>query len=211
MITMIDMGLCNLDSVRQAFQRVGVAIHVTDKAEEIGDASAIILPGVGAFGDGMNGLKQRGLIEPIRTYALQQQGPLFGICLGMQLMLDRSEEHGTHEGLGLIAGEAVRLEPESREYRVPNMGWCDVHTQNASSIFSSLEHEESFYFAHSFHTICSDAQDVAATIEYDNTNITAAIQRDNLFGVQFHPEKSQDAGLNIVRAFVDHIEQAATI
>ena len=205
MIVMIDMGLGNLDSVRQAFARVGAEVLVTDQPVPIREADALILPGVGAFGNGVAVLRQRGLIEPIRQHAMADRKPLLGICLGMQLFATEGEEHGLHDGLGMIPGRVVRFQPTSSEYRVPNMGWCDVTFDSTNPPFESFDRPETFYFAHSYHLRCDDPADVAATFEYDGQEVTAAIQRGSLLGVQFHPEKSQDAGLQIVESFVEHV------
>ncbi len=205
MIVMIDLGVGNLDSVRRAFARVGCEVRVTDQPRPIEQATALILPGVGAFGDGMQQLHQRGFIDPIRHHAVDEKKPLLGICLGMQLLANESAEFGDHQGLGLIAGRCVKLQPSTSEFRVPNMGWCDVTFQSSEAPFDSFSAAEPFYFAHSYHLQCDDTRDVAATIDYDGQQITAAVQHDNLYGVQFHPEKSQDAGLQIVDSFVKRI------
>ena len=204
MIVMIDMGLGNLDSVRRAFRRVGVEVLVTGKPDPIRNAEALILPGVGTFGDGMAGLHQRGLIDPILGHAVKKK-PVLGICLGMQMLAESSDEYGLHEGLGLVPGQVTRLQANGSECRVPNMGWCDVTFRSNRPPFNMFESEETFYFAHSYHFSCADSADIAATFEFSDQKITAAIQRDNLFGMQFHPEKSQDAGLHIVESFVRQV------
>lgn len=205
MIAMIDMGVGNLGSVLQAFRRIGTPVTVTTAPADVASARAVILPGVGAFGDGMACLKQHGLIEPLREHALAGK-PLLGICLGMQLLAETSEEHGHHEGLGLVRGRVVRLSPTDRTCRVPNMGWCDVRLENLRSVlFTGLSRSETFYFAHSYHLECDDRADVAATLSYGSARVTAAVEAGCLFGVQFHPEKSQDAGFLILAAFVNHV------
>ena len=201
-ITIIDMDLGNLDSVCHSFQRVGAAIRVTQDPREIPASDALVLPGVGAFGDGMAGLERHGLCEPVRQFALHSGRPVLGICLGMQLLADASDEHGEHRGLALIPGRNRRLTPTSTEYRVPNMGWCDVTPRTSGAPFERVGEAESFFFAHSYHFECEDQQHVAATIEYDGRPIAAAVQAGNLVGVQFHPEKSQDAGLQVIDSFV---------
>jgi glutamine amidotransferase len=202
MIAMIDMGLGNLQSVSQALERVGGHVEVTTRVDDIGRADAVILPGVGAFGDGMASLHTHRLVEPIRDHVIRARKPLLGICLGMQLLAYFGEEYGRHEGLGLIAGVVRRLAPTTPGCRVPNMGWCDVTvTRPHSQLFNGIPNGEPFYFAHSYWLRCAEPADVAATIEYDGS-LTAAIERENVFGVQFHPEKSQDAGLSVLHAFV---------
>jgi glutamine amidotransferase len=203
MLAMINMQVGNLQSVLQAFRRIGTELELTDRPEGVAAARALILPGVGAFGDGMESLREKGLVEPLRRHVLEKKRLLLGICLGMQLLADESEEHGRHTGLGLITGRVVRLRPTTRECRVPNMGWCDVTLVDpARSRFAPAAHGSAFYFAHSYHLVCADPGDVAATIDYSGQSLTAAVERNTLFGVQFHPEKSQDAGLDVLASFV---------
>lgn len=203
MIAMIDMGVGNLGSVLEAFARVGAPVQVTTDPGDVARAGAVVLPGVGAFGDGMVALRQHGLVEPLRRHALGARKPLLGICLGMQLLAEEGEEHGHHAGLGLIRGRVVRLRPDGPSCRVPNMGWCDVRPENPSALLFAGLGEDSFYFAHSYHVQCGEPADVAASIAYGAGRVTAALERGSLFGVQFHPEKSQDAGLRVLAAFVN--------
>lgn len=207
MLAMIDMDMGNLQSVRQAFERVGAPVQIVTRPEDIDGAIGVILPGVGAFGDGMASLRRKGLIDPLRRHALDRKKPLLGICIGMQLLAERGEEHGSHTGLGFIRGAVRRLNPAVAGYRVPNMGWCDVEAKAAGVLFRDVPERESFYFAHSYHVECADPHDVAASIEYGGRRVTAAVERGNLFGVQFHPEKSQDAGLGVLAAFVQHVRR----
>lgn len=207
MIAMIDMDMGNLQSVLEAFHRIGAEVVVTARPEDVETASAVILPGVGAFGDGMDSLGQRGLVEPLRRHALVERKPLFGICIGMQLLADEGEEFGLHRGLGLIRGRVTRLRPVAPGDRVPNMGWCDVTPAKREVLFADVE-QDAFYFAHSYCLECVQPEDVAATFNYGGCRIAAAVERANIFGVQFHPEKSQDAGLNVLAAFVEHLRQA---
>lgn len=209
MLTMIDMDMGNLQSVLEALKRIGAEVKVTTSARDVESAEAVILPGVGAFGDGMASLHANNLVGPLRRHALEEKKPLLGICIGMQLLVNEGEEHGLTAGLGLIRGRVVRLAPTEPGCRVPNMGWCDVTVVNPKAkLLANLTNIEAFYFAHSFHVQCSNASDVAATIDYSG-RVTAAIERANIFGVQFHPEKSQDAGLNVLAAFVQHASQPA--
>jgi glutamine amidotransferase len=185
-LTVVDMGISNLSSVLEAFRRVGADVRVTARPDEVESAERLVLPGVGAFPDGMAALGERGLVEPIRRHALERGRPLFGICLGMQLLAEGSVEHGSTEGLGIVPGRVVRHEPRDPALRVPNMGWCDVP-----------ELGESFYFAHSYHLVPDDPGDVWATLDYGGP-VVAAVRRGSASGVQFHPEKSQDAGLALL-------------
>jgi glutamine amidotransferase len=206
MLTMIDMDMGNLQSVREAFRRVGAPVTVTNAAADVERAAAIVLPGVGAFGDGMERLRSRGLVEPLRAHARAGK-PFLGICVGMQLLADEGEEHGRHDGLGLVRGRCVRLKPGGGD-RVPNMGWCDVRVvKDGSVLLAEAPDGEPFYFAHSYHLECRQPDDVAATIEYGGNQVVVAVERDNLFGVQFHPEKSQDGGLAVLQAFWRLVER----
>ena len=192
---MVDMGVSNIRSVAEAFRRVGAEVKVTSSTEEVAEAEALVLPGVGAFGDGMASLREHGLVEPIRQHVADGR-PLLGICLGMQLLADDSEEHGRSEGLGLVPGRVRRLAPADRTLRVPNMGWCDVRFRDGR--------EDCLYFAHSFHLECRDEEDVAGTIDYGG-NVVAAVERGRVLGLQFHPEKSQDAGLDVLARFLGSV------
>jgi len=198
MIVLIDTETSNLRSVINAFNRIGLTLKVSSNAEEVESAAAIILPGVGAFERGMAGLNKFGLVDVIRKRVGHEGVPLIGICLGMQLMAEVSHEHGSCEGLGLIKGEVRPLVPTEPGYPVPNMGWCDTLVNRPSVLFPDVAKSASFYFVHGYHLDCADNNDVAATISYGGQTVTAAIERDNIFGAQFHPEKSQDDGLNLL-------------
>tara|TARA_B100000686_G_scaffold339067_1_gene412513 strand:- start:127 stop:744 length:618 start_codon:yes stop_codon:yes gene_type:complete len=205
MLLVIDIGLSNLASVKRGFEIVGGEVVISGESKVISEANAIVLPGVGAFADGMSVLKKRNLIAPLR-HASACGVPILGICLGMQLLAGRSEEGGAHLGLGLIEGECKRLDPGQTDDRVPNIGWCDIQPVNRSSLFSSINSNGSYYFAHSFHLDC-DEKIKTASIEFGEGCITAAIENNNIFGVQFHPEKSQDFGLDILFAFLQRIKK----
>jgi glutamine amidotransferase len=201
-LAMINTDMGNLGSVARAFAHVGAAVTVTDTADDLERAGALILPGVGAFGDGMATLHAKGLVVAIRKAVLDRGVPLLGICLGMQLLADAGEEFGRHTGLGLVPGCVVELKPAVPEGRVPNMGWCPVHISvPGQGLFRTLGAEESFYFAHSFHLVCAEPADVAAVMPWGDGKVVAAVRRGNVHGVQFHPEKSQDAGLDVLHAF----------
>lgn len=208
-ITVVDLDIGNLQSVTNAFQRVGADLSVVRDAAEAADAEILVLPGVGAFERAMRRLDAQGLRPVIRRHALERRKPLIGICLGMQLLADRSFEHGRFEGLGLIAGDVVQLEPSPPEYRVPNIGWRTVNAAKTSAMFPAGVDGQSFYHVHSFHLACRDKTDVAATFEFGGARVVTAVERGNVFGVQFHPEKSQDAGLDLLHALLGHIHSAA--
>lgn len=200
MLTMIDMGIGNLQSVRTAFERIGASVRTTTDPTALEEARVVVLPGVGAFGDGMAALEKHGLVEPLRQHAQLRRRPLIGICLGMQLLADESEEHGRHVGLGLVPGRVVRLSPGESE-RVPNMGWCDLTVRRRAVLCERIPDGEPFYFAHSYHLVCAEPADCVATISYGGQPVTAAVERENVMGLQCHPEKSQHAGLELLAAF----------
>jgi len=202
MIAVVDSGVANLGSVATALRRIGAAFETTGDGQAIRSADAILLPGVGAFADAMNKLGANRLVEPLRAAAADGV-PILGICLGMQLLAEESEEFGRHEGLGLVPGRVVPLVPARPGERVPNIGWCDVKPIGTASLFRAVVPDSAFYFAHSFHFACADSADIAAEIRFGGAAVSAAVQRGNVYGTQFHPEKSQDSGLEILAAFCD--------
>ncbi len=197
-ISVVNLGICNLGSLIEAFRRIGVSCEIVEDASAVAQSTALVLPGVGSFGDGMAAIQRLGLAEAIKGHA-QSGKKLLGICLGMQLLFEESEEHGKHQGLGIFAGRVVKLSKTSPAARIPNMGWCEVIPYASGSSLFAAEPQD-FYFIHSFHCNCSNPDDVAATIDFGYP-VTAAAQRGNLLGVQFHPEKSQDAGLALLERF----------
>jgi glutamine amidotransferase len=198
-IALVDYGIGNLRSVEKALQAVGAQVTLTSDPQAILRAVKVVLPGVGAFGDGMAGLRERGLVEAIRS--LPARGiPLLGICLGMQLLFEVGEEMGEHAGLGLIPG-GVRRFPD-RGLKVPQTGWNQITFSAESPLLEGLENGCYAYFNHSYYCEPGAAADILAQTEY-GLNYTSVAGRGNLYGVQFHPEKSQSAGLQILRNFVE--------
>lgn len=208
-VTVVDYGVGNLFSVRRALESCGVSdVLVSQSAEDIGRADRLILPGVGAFRDGMRGLRERGLVEPIVDYARSGR-PLLGICLGMQMLASESEEFGRHEGLGLIPGRVraiPRLDATGARLKVPFIGWTSITLASpstaAGSCLAGLDPEAAVYLVHSFHFVPDDAGHVLATYRFGANEVTAAVRVDNITGFQFHPEKSGEVGLDIIRNFV---------
>ena len=198
-IVIVDMQISNLASVLQALQQIGAPPHVFATPENIRSARAILLPGVGAFGDGMASLQQKQLVDPIRQ-AAKRGTPVLGICLGMQLLAHHSEEFGLHAGLGLIEGHVTRLQPGGAGFRVPNIGWCDVTATRPSTLFPNSS-AGCYYHVHSYHFVPRDKSVTTGTIDYSGAPHVVAIEAGNLFGVQFHPEKSQDDGLRVLASF----------
>lgn len=206
MIALIDSGICNLASVTHALQRVGARIEVAEQPGLLKDARAVILPGVGAFADGMRSLREGGFVEPLRA-AARAGRPILGICLGMQLLVEESEEHGRHEGLGLMPGQVRRMVADQPGFRVPNIGWCDVTATREGALYASQGAAGAFYFVHSY-SVETDPANVAATLEFSGRRLVAAIERGPLCGVQFHPEKSQDMGLDLLARWVARVQGA---
>lgn len=199
-VAIIDYGRGNVRSVKNAVEHCGADAVVTADPQVLDDASHIILPGVGAFGAAMAALDAKDLPEILRREALEKGKPFLGICLGMQLLADRSEEHGTHAGLGWIAGEVVRLDAGLDRLKIPHMGWNDVALTAPHPLFAGLGSDQlTFYFVHSYHFRAG--LHVLASCDY-GTRFTAAVAKDNILGVQFHPEKSQDSGVALLENFV---------
>ncbi len=203
MIAIVDYGMGNVRSVLNAFEAIGADAHVTADPAALDEATHIVLPGVGAFGDAMAALHQRNLVVPLRRQALTRHKPFLGICLGMQLLAKRSTEHGVTDGLGWFDAEVVRFDLAQPGLNVPHMGWNDIEPARSHPLFAGLRPSEfTFYFVHSYRMICDVSDDVAAACDYGG-RFVAAIARDNIFAAQFHPEKSQDSGLHILRNFVE--------
>jgi len=200
MIAIIDYQMGNLRSVQKGFERVGHEATITSDPYTIAQANKIILPGVGAFADAINELKQRQLVEPIRDFVSSGK-PFLGICLGLQLLFDRSLEDGEYEGLGIVPGEVRRFEVP-REYKVPHMGWNHVNFKRRPPIFEGIDEDAHFYFVHSYYVAPTDSSVVAGEASYPEP-FCAAIWRDNLYASQFHPEKSQSAGLRVLKNFAE--------
>ncbi len=200
-VAIVDYGMGNLDSVRRAVEECGGDAVVTDREDEIARATHVILPGVGAFGDGIRHLTERGLDKVLREQVLVGRIPFLGICLGMQMLASRGDEGGDTKGLGWMDGEVRRLVPTGEDTRIPHIGWNEVRPTRPSPLFAGIEPGRDFYFVHSYHLVCHDADDVAARAPYCG-GFVAAVARDNVFGVQFHPEKSQRVGFALLRNFL---------
>lgn len=201
MIAIIDYGVGNLFSLVSSLKAVGADAVITNDATVIKKADKLILPGVGAFGDAVEKLKNSGLFDLIISEAKNGK-PLLGICLGMQMLFEKSYEYGTHEGLGLIDGSVVPMQgtlPEN--LKIPHIGWNALHFKNESPIFGYINDGDCVYFVHSFYAE-TDSSNLIATTEYGK-EITAAVQKGNIYGCQFHPEKSGNVGLNILKAFCE--------
>jgi glutamine amidotransferase len=199
MIVVINYGLGNLHSVQKAVAFAGGNAVVSDDPQTIRQAEKVVLPGVGAFGEGMKGLRNRDLIEPLQDIAAAGT-PLLGICLGMQLLFETSQEQGSHSGLGLIPGEVKEF--EDQELKIPQIGWNRLAFREQSSLLAGLESGCYVYFNHSYFCQPEDAADILGTTTY-GIQFASVVQRKNIYGVQFHPEKSQQIGLKLIRNFVE--------
>ena len=196
MIAVIDYGMGNLRSVQKGFERVGFDAVVTSDIKIIESASKIVLPGVGAFTDCMNNLEDRGLVEPV-IRGIEKGKPFLGICLGLQLLFEESEEFGNRKGLGVIKGKVKRF-PKG-DLKVPHMGWNSIKKVKDTPLLADLADDSYLYFVHSYYVLPDE--DVAATTTDYGMEFTSSIVKDNIFACQFHPEKSQADGLKILKAF----------
>jgi glutamine amidotransferase len=201
MIALVDVCSGNLRSVERALERAGGDVVVTRDPEVVRHADKLVVPGQGAFGVFMRGLVERELGAPIREHIASGR-PYLGICLGLQVLFDESEEQGPCAGLGILGGRVIRLRPGDPTLKVPHMGWNQIVQRKPEPLLAGVEDHAYVYFVHSFHVVPAD-RSIIAVETHHGIPITAAIRRDNLFACQFHPEKSQAVGLRILRNFVE--------
>ena len=197
MIAVIDYGVGNLFSLTHSLKKIGADSVVTNDKEIIKKADKLILPGVGAFGDAAEKLKKDGL-DKLIIEQCNDVKPLLGICLGMQLLFDKSFEYGEHKGLGLISGVVLPLKDYVKELKIPHMGWNSLKFYDDNPLFNGTAEGQYVYFVHSFFAKCNEG--LSATCDY-GIEVTAAVRKNNVFGMQFHPEKSGEVGLNILKQF----------
>lgn len=201
MIAVVDYGMGNLHSVSKAFEAAGAQVRVTTKAQDLRDAERIVLPGQGAFRDCMDALRDSGVVDALREEVLDKGKPFFGICLGLQVLAEVGFEEGERAGLGWFRGRVERLTPRGPGLRVPHIGWNDLELRSQSHLFRRLRAAPVVYFDHSYSFVSSDESVIAATCDHGGS-LVAAIQRDNIFATQFHPEKSQQVGLRVLENFL---------
>jgi glutamine amidotransferase len=200
MISIIDYGMGNLRSVQKAFEKAGHSAQIVNEPSSVADATKLVLPGVGAFRDAIAALESRQLVAPIKA-AIGAGKPFLGICLGLQLLFDRSFEDGEYQGLGVIPGDVVRFDVPP-QFKVPHMGWNQLRFKRRPPIFAGINDGAYFYFVHSYYVVPRDASIIATETDYPQP-FCSSIWRNNLFATQFHPEKSQDAGLRVLKNFAE--------
>jgi glutamine amidotransferase len=198
-IVIVDYGMGNLRNVQKGFERVGVEAVLTRSKREIQKASAIVLPGVGAFKDCMDNLEKRGLVDLLRQ-SIEGGKPYLGICLGLQILFSESEEFGLHRGLDVVKGKVVKFKPDP-EHKVPHMGWNTVEVVKEIPLLQGIRSGEFFYFVHSYYVVPEDKACVATVTEYGEPFVSS-ISKGNVFATQFHPEKSHEMGLKILEDFI---------
>jgi glutamine amidotransferase len=199
MLTIVDYGLGNLLSVKNMLKKIGINSKISNSINDINQAEKLILPGVGAFDNGMQRIRERGLESVLTKRVMDDKIPIFGICLGMQLLGKRSEE-GNEAGLGWIDAETVKFQFTNNVLKIPHMGWDYIKVKTVNPLIS-LNEKQRFYFVHSYHVKCNNTQDVMATCHY-GIEFTSMINRGNIFGAQFHPEKSLSFGMELLQNFV---------
>ncbi len=202
-VAIIDYKLCNLHSVASAVAKCGHKPVITDHPEEIREATHLILPGVGSFSDGMENIRKLGIEEALKELVTEKGYPLFGICLGMQLLATKGSEGGETNGLNFIEGTVDRLEPKDKSERIPHIGWNEVHIIKDSPLLTDIPTDNDFYFVHSYALTCANQEDIIAQTPYCSS-FTSIVEHENVFGTQFHPEKSQKLGLKLIENFLTY-------
>lgn len=204
MIVIVDYGMGNLRSIYKALNRLDIEAKISANVHDIEAAGKLILPGVGHFGRGMENLRERGMIDLLTRKVLKEKTPILGICLGMQLFCKSSEEGGG-DGLAWLDAETVRFEVQDRiQYKIPHIGWNSLEFRKEQPLFSGLQNRDRFYFVHSYHLVCHEEDNVLSSTTYDYPFVSA-VQKDNIFGTQFHPEKSRRIGLRILKNFSERV------
>ena len=199
-IAIVDYGAGNLSSVRNALDYLNLNVIVIQNVAQFKEATHLILPGVGPFASAMRKLEERNLIEVLKEQVLAKRKPFLGICVGMQILASIGHEFGEHSGLGFIRGASNKIDAESYHLQLPHIGWNELNILSSSPLFAHMSNTPIFYFVHSYHLLPEERDVVVATCEY-GTEVIAAIEKGNIYGVQFHPEKSQHDGLQLLKNF----------
>jgi glutamine amidotransferase len=204
MIVVVDYGMGNLRSVSKALEKVGFDVKVSSKKEDIKNSKAIVVPGVGAFGDAIHNLERLELKQEIIN-SVKEGKPYLGICLGLQILFEYGYEFGEHQGLGILKGKVIRFE-DKKGFKVPHMGWNQIYPKKSSGMYREIKKGEYFYFVHSFYALPSEDKVVSSTTDYI-VDFCSAVEINNVWAVQFHPEKSQKAGLKLLENFKNFVEK----
>lgn len=210
MFVIIDYGMGNVRSIYNAFTLLGKEVIITDDPKIIAESEAIILPGVGAFSDGMNNLKKKGLIDVLKNEVITKKKPYLGICLGLEFLATQSNEGGIFPGLGWIKGEVVKIQSQELAVKVPHIGWDDTKILKNDKLFNEID-DPSYYYLHSYHLrLHPDEKNiVTSTCNYGGVEIISSIHKENIYATQFHPEKSQETGLKLLKNFIEKVTQNA--
>ena len=204
MIAIVDYGMGNLLSVKNALDYLGEDSDICDHPDSILKAEKIILPGVGSFPDCMKNLKEKGFTDVLNHKVLEQKIPILGICLGMQVMAGAGFEMGSTEGLGWFDAEVIKMKPKDSKLKIPNIGWETVSYLTDNPLLRTFRKNPDFYFVHSYFMNCFNEDDVTSWYNLDDQKITASVQKENIFGTQFHPEKSSDIGREVLNNFIEY-------
>ena len=208
MLAILDYGMGNVRSIENAFNLLGEEVCITDDEKILSTAEAIIVPGVGAFSDGMKNLKEKNLLEVLEREIIKKKKPYLGICLGLEFLAEKSSEGGKHVGFGWIKGKVTQLKPNVSTLRVPHIGWNDTEVLKNEGLFKEI-HKPTFYFLHSYYLEVDESEKhiVTSICDYGGNRITATLQKDNIYAVQFHPEKSQSTGIKLLKNFLGDIRK----
>jgi len=203
-VVVVDYGMGNLRSVVNAFEHVGAKVKLSNKSEDIVNSKAVVVPGQGAFRDCIGNIEKYGLVKPLTEVVTKKKKPFFGICLGLEILADTSSEGGKFKGLGWIKGKVRKFEVNTKKYKLPHLGWNDVRIDKKDKLLEGLPKKPCFYFANSYHLVPKNNSLVTLSCSYGE-RFAAGLRKDNIFAVQFHPEKSQHDGLRLIRNFVEQI------
>jgi glutamine amidotransferase len=208
MLAIVDYGMGNVRSIYNAFNLLGEEVCISDDKNILSNAEAIIVPGVGAFSDGMKNLREKNLLEFLEIEVVEKKKPYLGICLGLEFLAEKSFEGGIHTGFGWIKGTVTKLQPNVPTLRVPHIGWNDAVVLKNEGLFKEIQ-KPTFYFLHSYYLKVDESEMnvITSICDYGGNQITATLQKDNIYAVQFHPEKSQSTGIKLLKNFLDDIRK----